>query len=162
MIDIKIADYNLLMTDKIRCLFAAIYPDHPGLAAKMCYDPSRQDHIASKVAFFGEDIVGQANIFLHKALEGNANLGFHVHPLMRRRGIATALSRELIKDARSKGINVLYIQTHEDNWAAIAVAQHLGFFQDCSSFADAVGLRVFIRHFGRQQPNYDLSAKETE
>jgi RimJ/RimL family protein N-acetyltransferase len=136
MTDISIADYDVLMAEKIRHLFSDIYPNHPDVADKMCYDPTRQDHVATKVAYLGDDIVGQANIFLHKAIGGNANLGFHVHSSMRERGIATYLSNEVIKVARTKGIRVFYIRTHEDNFAAIAVASKLGFTRDDSRFAD--------------------------
>ena len=134
------------MADKIRRLFSYIYPDNPKIVFKMSYDPTRQDHIATKVAYLGEDIVGQANIFLHKALDWNANIGFHVHPSTRRRGIATNLSSEAIKDAKSKGIRIFYIRTHEDNFAAIAVARKLGFTRDDSRFADK-GIAVFIKKF---------------
>jgi RimJ/RimL family protein N-acetyltransferase len=140
--DIKIADYNILMVDKICRLFADIYPDQPEIVVKMCYDPSRQDHVATKVAYLGKDIVGQSNIFIHKALDGNANLGFHVHPSVRRQGIATILSYEAIKDARLKGISDIYIRTPEDNFAAIEVARKLGFTPDYRRFADK-GFAVF-------------------
>jgi GNAT superfamily N-acetyltransferase len=144
MTDIRIANYDILMADKIRRLFTYIYPDNPNIVPKMSYDPTRQDHVATKVAFLGKDIVGQANIFLHKALDGNANLGFHAHPSTRRRGIATNLSNEVIKDAWSKGIRIFYIRTHEDNFAAIAVARKLGFTRDNSRFVDK-GIAVFIK-----------------
>jgi RimJ/RimL family protein N-acetyltransferase len=136
MTDIRIADYNLLMTDKVRRLFLYIYPENPTIVLKMSYNPMRQDHVATKVAYLGEDIVGQANIFLHSALEGNANLGFHVCPQTRRRGIATDLSNEAIRNALVKGIRIFYIRTHEDNIGAIAVARKLGFARDDSRFTD--------------------------
>jgi RimJ/RimL family protein N-acetyltransferase len=94
------------------------------------------------VAYLGEVIVGQANIFLHKALNGSANLGFHVHPSRRERGIATYLSSEVIKVARSKGLSIFYIRTRKDNFAAIAVAGKLGFTRDDSLFADK-GITLF-------------------
>ena len=130
------------MKDEIRHFFADIYPDQPEIAGRMCYDPTMPNHIVTKVAYRADTIAGQANIFLHRAPYGNANLGFHVHPSMRGRGIATALSRKAIKDARLKGISVLYIRTLADNFAAIAVAGNLGFTRDDSQFAEA-GLVVF-------------------
>jgi RimJ/RimL family protein N-acetyltransferase len=142
MTDIRIVDYDILMKDEIRHFFADIYPDQPEIAGRMCYDPTMPNHIVTKVAYRADTIAGQANIFLHRALYGNANLGFHVHPSMRGRGIATALSRKAIKDARLKGISVLYIRTLADNFAAIAVAGNLGFTRDDSQFAEA-GLAVF-------------------
>ena len=146
MTDIRIADYDILMADKVRRLFSYIYPDNPNIVFKMSYDPTRQDHVATKVAYLAEDIVGQANIFLHKALDGNANLGFHVHPSTRRRGIATNLSNEAIKNAWAKGIRIFYIRTREDNFAAIAVARKLGFARDDSRFSDK-GIAIFKKEF---------------
>ena len=144
MNDIRIADYDIVMRDEIRHLFADIYPDQPDSVDRMCYDPTIPNHVTTKVAYMGDVMVGQANIFLHKALNGNANLGFHVHPLTRRQGIAAMLSREAIKNARSKGITVLYIRTHEDNFAAIAVARNLGFTRNDSRFPQK-GLAVFVK-----------------
>ena len=144
MTDIRITDYDISMTDQVRRLFVGIYPDQPDLVKKMCYDPARPDHVATKVAFLGKDIVGQANIFLHKALNGNANLGFHVHPSARKRGIATHLSSEALKDAGAIGIKLCYIRTHVENFAAIAVAHSLDFIRDDSLFAEE-GLAVFTK-----------------
>lgn len=148
------------MADKIRRLFSYIYPDNPDIVFKMTYDSARQDHVATKVAYWGEDIVGQANIFLQKALDGNVNLGFHVHPSTRRQGIATKLSSEAIKEARSKGISLIYIRTHEDNFAAIAVACKLGFTRDDRRFADK-GIAVFMKKYeaSGQQPHRQRTGK---
>jgi len=148
MTDIRTADYVILMKDEIRGLFTDIYPDYPEIADRPCYDPALRDHVVTKVAYSGGTIVGQANIFFHKDLDGNANLGFHVHPSMRGRGIATALSHEAIEDARSKGISLLFIRTREDNSAAIAVAGKLGFGRDDSRFAQA-GLAIFKKQLSR-------------
>jgi RimJ/RimL family protein N-acetyltransferase len=144
MTDTRIVDYDIVMRSEIRRLFADIYPDQPDIVERMCYDPTVPNHVATKVAYRDDVMVGQANIFLHKALNGNANLGFHVHPSMRKQGIATTLSREAIINARSKGITILYIRTHEDNFAAIAVARNLGFTRDDSQFAEK-GLAVFVK-----------------
>jgi RimJ/RimL family protein N-acetyltransferase len=145
MTDTRIVDYDIFMKGKIRRLFADIYPDQPEIVDRMCYDPSIPNHVATKVAYVGDAMVGQTNIFLHKALDGNANLGFHVHPSIRGRGIATILSNEVINVARSKGISVLYIRTLKDNFAAIAVAGKLGFHRDDSRFAD-MGFAVYVKH----------------
>jgi RimJ/RimL family protein N-acetyltransferase len=144
MTDIRIADYDILMVGEIRHLFADIYPDQPDIVDRMCYDPAIPNHVATKVAYRDNALVGQANIFFHKALNGSANLGFHVHPSMRRQGIATILSTEAIKDARSKGITSLYIRTHEHNLTAIATARSLGLTRDDSRFAEP-GLAVFTK-----------------
>jgi RimJ/RimL family protein N-acetyltransferase len=144
MTDIRIADYDVSMADKIYRLFTDIYPNHPDITNKMCYEPTRKDHVATKAAYLGEDIVGQANIFLCKDLYLSANLGFHVHPSTRNLGIATDLSGEALKVAQSKGISVFYLRTHEDNFAAIAVARKLGFTRDDMRFTDK-GIAVFIK-----------------
>lgn len=140
---LRIVDYDVGMRDDVRRLFADIYPDRPETADRMCYDPAVSNHVTTKVAFRGEAMVGQANVFLQKALGGNANLGFHVHPSVRKRGIATALSREAIRDARSRGISDLYIRTGTDNVAAMAVARKLGFARDDGRFPET-GLAVFV------------------
>lgn len=145
MTDTKIVDYDIHLQLEIRRLFTDIYPDQPGIVDRICYDPTTPNHIATKVAYVGGAMVGQANIFMHKDLAGNANLGFHVHPSMRGRGIATTLSSEVINVARLKRISVLYIRTRQENIAALAVAGKLGFARDDSRFAD-MGLAVFVKH----------------
>jgi ribosomal protein S18 acetylase RimI-like enzyme len=67
-----------------------------------------------------------------------------VHPSTRNLGIATDLSGEALKVAQSKGISVFYLRTHEDNFAAIAVARKLGFTRDDMRFTDK-GIAVFIK-----------------
>lgn len=143
-------DATALMKDRIRKLFTDIYPDDPEIVDRLCYDPAAPGHVVTKVACCGEDIVGQANIFFRRDLNGDANLGFHVHPSMRGRGIATALSLEAMKDASLKGVPVLFIRTREDNFAAIAVAAKLGFAPDESGLHQT-GLAVFKIHLERQQ-----------
>lgn len=127
MLNIRIEDYNVSMIEQIRRLFAVIYPDQPDIVDRVCYDPKRQDHISTKVACLNHELIGQANIFFNKSLNGNANLGFHVHPSNRGFGIATFLSNEALKDSHSKGVSRFYIRTNKDNFAAIAVARKLGF-----------------------------------
>ena len=124
------------MVEQIRRLFEDIYPDQPDIVDRVCYDPKIKNHISTKVAFLKQEIIGQANIFFHKALNGNANLGFHVHPSKRRLGIATSLSNEALKDALSKGISLFYIMTEKDNCAAIAVARKLGFIPVENKFSE--------------------------
>ena len=133
--NIRIEDYDISMVEHIRRLFADIYPDQPDILNRVCYDPKRQDHISTKVAYIDQKIIGQANIFYHKALKGNANLGFHVHPSKRKLGIATALSNEALKDAYLKGISLFYIMTNKDNYPAIAVARKLVFVPVENKFA---------------------------
>ena len=130
------------MKTQVRILFRSIYPEQPDIAERMCYDKDMPNHITTKVAFDGDILIGQANIFFKKELDGIANLGFHIHPEKRRRGIAKALSIEAINVAEAKGISDLYIRTHEDNIAAIAVAKSLSFVRDDSRFSTE-GIIVF-------------------
>ena len=136
MKNIKIVDYENEMKSLVRALFCSIYPDLPGIADKMRYDSQAHNHITTQVAFEGEPIIGQANIFLKPELSGKANLGFHVHPEKRKQGVAKALSRKAITIATSKGINEIYIRTHKDNKSAVAVANSLDFIREDSSFED--------------------------
>jgi RimJ/RimL family protein N-acetyltransferase len=144
MMSIRIEDYDISMVEQIRRLFADIYPDQPDIVDRVCYDPNRHDHISTKVAYSDQEIIGQVNIFYHKNLNGNANLGFHVHPSKRGYGIATTLSNEALKDAHFKGISLFYIRTNKDNYAAIAVAKKLGFIPIKNEFAEN-NLRIFER-----------------
>jgi GNAT superfamily N-acetyltransferase len=144
MTDTRITDYDILMKGENRSLFVYISPTRLRIVDRIRDNPAISNHVATKVAYCGNTVAGWANIFLHKALNGNANLGFYVHPSMRRQGIATMLSREAIKDARSKGITVLYIRTHKDNFATVAVARDLDFTHDNSRFAEE-GLAVFVK-----------------
>lgn len=135
MTDISIVDYDDEMKTQVKDLFCTIYPEQPDIADRMCYGKDLPEHIATKVAFDADLLVGQANIFLKKTLDEIANLGFHVHPDWRRRGLAKAMSIKAIKDAKAKGISDLYIRTQEENIAAIAVAKSLSFIRDDSGFS---------------------------
>ena len=142
MADISIVDYDNEMKTQMKGLFCIIYPEQPDIADRMCYDKDLPEHITTKVAFDGDLLIGQANIFLKKSLDEIANLGFHVHPAWRRRGLTKAMSIKAIKDAKAKGISDLYIRTHEDNIAAIAVAKSLSFIRDDNRFSSE-GIVVF-------------------
>ena len=136
MNNFKIVDYENEMKPLVHTLFCCIYPDLPDMADRMCYDKHLPNHIATQVAFEGELIIGQANIFRKTELGGKANLGFHVHPEKRMLGVAKALSERAIRMSTTKGINEIYIRTHKDNNAAIAVANSLSFIRDGSRFSD--------------------------
>ena len=136
MNEIKIVDYENDMKILIRELFRSIYPGQNYIVEKMCYDKEAPGHIVTKVAFDGDMIAGQANIFIKKKLGGSPNLGCHVHPDKRRQGIAKALSMEAINVAKSKGIKEIYILMDKNNNASIAVARSLGFIRDSSKYED--------------------------
>lgn len=136
MLNIEITDYDISMVEQIRRLFTDIYPNEPDIVDKLCYDPERRDHISTKIACLNRETIGQANIFFHKLLNGNANLGFHVHPSKQGHGIATTLSNEALKEACAKGIRLFFIVTETENYAAIAVARKLGFIEVENTYAE--------------------------
>jgi GNAT superfamily N-acetyltransferase len=51
-----------------------------------------------------------------------AEIAFSVEKDWQRRGIGTRLFRRLIRDARGRGIEILYVSTHTDNHAMRALA----------------------------------------
>ena len=127
MNDITIIEYENKMKEPVRTLFRSIYPDQPFMAEKMSYDVTLSNHVTTKIALQGNSLIGQANIFKKAELDGNANLGFHVHPEKRLQGIAKSLSEKAIETAKSKGITKVYVVTDKENSAAIAVAGSIGF-----------------------------------
>lgn len=127
MDDIRIIEYENKMKGQVRSLFRSIYPDQPNMAEKMSYDVALSNHVTTKIALQGDSIIGQANIFKKAELNGNANLGFHVHPEKRLQGIAKSLSISAIETAKSKGITKVYVVTGKGNSAAIGVASSIGF-----------------------------------
>ena len=150
IMNIRVEDYDISMVEQIRRLFANIYPNQPDIADRVCYNPEIKNHISTKVAYFNKEIIGQANIFSHKDLNGNANLGFHVHPSKRGFGVATSLSNEVLKDAHSRGISLFYIMTDKDNYSAIAVAKKLGFIP-VEKYSEN-NLKIFEKQIGTERP----------
>ena len=130
MNDIRIFEYENEMKEQVRTLFRSIYPDEPFMAEKMGYDVTLPNHITTKIALQGDSVIGQANIFNKAELNGNANLGFHVHPEKRLQGVAKSICLKAIETAKSKGITKVYIVTNKDNKGAIAVAGSIGFYKD--------------------------------
>jgi RimJ/RimL family protein N-acetyltransferase len=127
MNDIRIIDYENEMKESVLSLFKTIYPDDPFILRKISYDVTFPNHITTKIALKGASIIGQANIFTKSELNGNANLGFHVHPDNRLQGVAKSLSLKAIETAKSKGVSRIYIITQKENHPAIAVAVSIGF-----------------------------------
>ena len=110
------------------------------------------DRLASFEAAFGDPdhdlivaetdgtVVGYAHLMVypdltHGALAGEL-LGLIVREDMRRRGIATALMREIIHLARERGVGEFHINTEADNEAARALYASLG--------AGVVGIQMDI------------------
>jgi RimJ/RimL family protein N-acetyltransferase len=127
MDDIRIIEYEDKMKEQVRSLFRSIYSDQPNMTEKMSYDVAMSNHVTTKIALQGDSVIGQANIFKKAELDGNANLGFHVHPEKRLQGIAKSLSIKAIETAERKGLTKLYVVTDKGNRAAIAVAGSIGF-----------------------------------
>jgi RimJ/RimL family protein N-acetyltransferase len=125
----KIVDYskNKMGKDIIK-LFSAIYPDLPiEEVQRMEYDENQKSNVCTKVAIIDDKVVGQANVFRLPNNPTIANLGYHVHPSYRRRGIGHKLSIKTMKIAKKSGIKTITVQTEADNLEAIILARKLGF-----------------------------------
>ncbi len=78
------------------------------------------------VAQEDDKVIGLMRLALRP--EGEAYLsGARVHPDFRRRGVATALTKECIKYAKSFGAEFVSLATSSKNTAAISLAEKLGF-----------------------------------
>jgi len=124
-----IKDYSFQeMVSSVKELFLKIYPDNPSIVKKMSYDEKNiKEHISTKVAFENNLLVGQANIFMLNQKKKIANLGYHIHPDFRRRGVGESLSKEVILEAKTKGIKILVVRTEKQNLNALNLARKLGF-----------------------------------
>jgi len=133
---IMIKNYSFkTMGSLILDLFLKIYPKNYPLAKKMAYDEEKiKNHISTKVALDNQKIIGQANIFILDEKQKIANLGYHINPDFRRRGIGEALAQAAISEAKTKGIQMLVIQTERENIGAIALAKKLGFISAPKEF----------------------------
>ena len=142
----KIIDYSKKkMSDSIIELFSTIYPNWDKLEVeKIAYDENNNLHIITKVAKIGNIYVGQANLFKLSNNPAIANLGYHVHPDYRRRGIGLKLSLKIIEKAKKSGIKIIVVQTEADNLGAIVLARKLGFEIPPKSFLEenASGLKI--------------------
>jgi ribosomal protein S18 acetylase RimI-like enzyme len=92
------------------------------------------------VAEVNGTVVGYAHLMVypdltHGALAGEL-LGLIVREEMRRKGIATALMREIIRLARQRGVGEFHINTEQDNDAAKGLHAGLG--------AEVVGVQMEI------------------
>lgn len=133
----EIKDYNQeTMSDKVKELFLKIYPDKPETAQKMQNIKNAKRLVSVKVAIENDLIVGQANVLLFENNTDIANLGYHIHPEFRKRGIATKLSEEIIKDAKNKGVKMLLIRTDSSNLNSIKVAEKLNFIHPSEDFLE--------------------------
>ncbi|UCB44562.1 MAG: GNAT family N-acetyltransferase, partial [Spirochaetota bacterium] len=127
--DILITNYlQKTMSDEIIQLFKEIYPDRSIEDAKrMAYEENRELHVSTQVAIVDGKMVGQANVFRLANEPRIANLGYHVHPDYRQRGIAAKLSSVAIEYAKNSGVKILIVQTEASNQAAINLAKKLEF-----------------------------------
>lgn len=137
MFCMRIEDYKQKeMSNQIKDLFLAIYPEKPEIAERMCFDENIDRHISTKVAIVDNKIVGQVNIFLMKDNSEIANLGYHVHPNYHKRGIGKAISEEAIKIAKKKGVKILLVRTDESNVGSINLGKKLGFIEPPKEFLE--------------------------
>ena len=127
--DILITDYSQKsMGDGIIKLFREIYPDWPiEDVERMAYDENRELHVSTQVAICDDKILGQANVFRLPNDPRIANLGFHIHPDYRRKGIGTGLATTVMDKAKESGIKIIVVQTKSTNKAAIGLVKKLGF-----------------------------------
>jgi [ribosomal protein S18]-alanine N-acetyltransferase len=79
----------------------------------------------SKVAFFGEKLVGYicVNYVLHEA----HLLNLAVHQDFRRRGIGTILMNDILSELKKKGSVFIYLEVRVSNAVAQAFYEQLGF-----------------------------------
>jgi len=138
MISMRIKNYvQKQMSQEIRDLFLAIYPNDPSKAEKMDFDEKKsKTHVCTKVAVIDNKIVGQANIFLMKDKTDMANLGYHVHPNFHKRSIGEKISKAVIKEAKNKGIKILLVRTDASNIGSIKLAKKLGFKEPTNEFLE--------------------------
>jgi len=142
----KIIDYSKKeMSKGVIELFSSIYPNWTMEELnRIDYDENHQLHVTTKVAIINDQIVGQANIFRLLNNPTIANLGYHVHPDYRRRGIGIKLSTKAMKIAKKNGIKTIIVQTEADNLGAIVLARKLGFEIPPKSFVEKIksGLKM--------------------
>jgi len=133
----KIENYvQQKMSQGIRDLFLAIYPNNPSIAERMDFDEHVKTHVCTKIAIIEKKIVGQANIFLMKNKTDMANLGYHVHPDFHKKGIGEKMSKVAIKCAKNKGVKILLIRTDASNVGSIKLAKKLGFIEPTKEFLE--------------------------
>lgn len=127
--DILIVDYSQkIMSSIIIELFSEIYPDWPiETVERMAYDENQELHVSTRVALCDEKMIGQANVFRLSHDPLIANLGFHVHPDYRRRGVGTRLSNSVMDKAKESSVKTIVAQTESSNQAAIGLMEKLCF-----------------------------------
>ncbi len=127
----KIKRYTKESQKGIIKLFSKIYPSWKEKdLKKMVYDTKKKDHIATKLAFANNKLIGQSNIFEISKEHKIGNLGYHVHPEFRKEGIGYNLASEVIKESKINGIKKVIIQTSKSNNKSIQLAKSLG-FKEC-------------------------------
>jgi len=86
-------------------------------------------HITAVVAFYGDKIVGHAQIFKfpHPRRKGTADLLTYVHQDFQNVGLGAALLSRLIEIARNEGLRRIGLYVVADNKRAIRLYQKFGF-----------------------------------
>ncbi|MDJ0621337.1 MAG: GNAT family N-acetyltransferase [Desulfocapsaceae bacterium] len=115
------------MLPEVKALFDLIYPNDPVTVKRLCYKTNTQNHLVTMLAKDSGEFIGQANAFVKEINGSINNIGFHVHPLFRSRGVATALVEAVVKKATDLGHTKFHIITKASNMAAIRVSRKLNF-----------------------------------
>jgi ribosomal protein S18 acetylase RimI-like enzyme len=91
--------------------------------------PDTLDDIKGGGVFIAEDADGPVGVARIEApVRGRANVQLvHVRPRARRQGVATALLRECVADAKSRGAKVISLEVLTSNVNAVNVWRRLGF-----------------------------------
>jgi ribosomal-protein-alanine N-acetyltransferase len=80
----------------------------------------------AKVAMLEYNVVGY--VCVNYIIDEGHILNLAVHPDFRRRGIATALMKEILDELRERGCRLLYLEVRSSNFIARRFYESLGFW----------------------------------
>jgi GNAT superfamily N-acetyltransferase len=124
----KIVEYDKdRWSDGVRRLFAAIYPDwSQAQCQRMAYDADNPLHVLTLLAVRSGLPLGQINVFRVGKSAELGNVGYHVHPDWRRKGVASLLLCEAWPRVADRFADGLVIQTNEWNGSSKGFALKAG------------------------------------
>jgi aminoglycoside 3-N-acetyltransferase I len=124
-------------------MFGVAFDDRQSYCEKQPDDAYLQDLLANPnfiavAAFSGPEVVGGLAGYVLPKFE-QARSEFYIYDLAvaaayRRRGVATALIEELKRQARSRGVYVIFVQADHGDDPAIALYTKLGIREDVLHF----------------------------